>query len=257
MCEDGIVATTDFVAVIDGSTSKAAHQMRPDMRNGRHAMMLVGESLSQMPAAVTMEECCHLVTTAIVEAYHQYGVEMSRLVDHPEERLTASAAIFSRHHGEVWLVGDCQCLVDGVYYDNPKPEEGHIAQERSEIIRSMLAHGETDVASLQRHDKGRDLIVQKIVRTCHDQNKSFAVFDGFCVATEKVRVVRIPSSCEVVLATDGYPFLLPTLHDSEEALAHQLAADPLCIHHYLATKGLMEGQVSFDDRAYVRFRVIR
>ena len=255
MCEDGIVATTDFVAVIDGSTSKAARQMRPDMRNGRHAMMLVSQLLSQMPATVTMEECCHLVATAIMEAYHQYGVEKSCLVDHPEERLTASAAIFSRHHGEVWLVGDCQCLVDGVYYDNPKPEEGHIAQERSEIIRSMLAHGVTDVASLQRHDKGRDLIVQKIVRTCHDQNKSFAVFDGFCVATEKVRVVRIPSSCEVVLATDGYPFLCPTLAESESRLDEQRRNDPLNIGRFKATKGFTPGNNSFDDRTYIRFMV--
>ena len=31
-----------------------------------------------------------------------------------------------------------------------------------------------------------------------------------------------------------------------------LDTDPLCINEYLATKGVMEGNVSFDDRAYVR-----
>lgn len=245
------------MAVIDGSTSKATRQMCPDMRNGRLAMMLVGKALRDLPPTVTMEECCSMVTQAIQDAYQHYGVATSRLVAHPEERLTASAAIFSRHHGEVWLVGDGQCLVDGTFFDNPKPDEGQIALERSEIIHQKLARGETDVASLQQHDVGRDLIVQKIVRTCHDQNKKFAVFDGFSVATAKVKVVRVTATCEVVLSTDGYPFLLPTLHDSEAALARQLSADPLCINSFLATKGLMADQVSFDDRAYVRFRVIR
>ena len=251
------MTTPDFVAVIDGSTSKAARQILPDMRNGRLAMLLVDQALRQVSATATMKECCAMVTATISEAYHRHGIDPSRLIDHPKERLTASAAIFSRHCGEVWLVGDCQCLVDGAYHDNAKPEEGRIAFERSEIIHHMLATGESDIASLQRHDVGRDLIVHKIVRTCQDQNKEFAVFDGFSVATEKVKVISVPLPCEVVLSTDGYPFLLPSLHDSEAALARQLSADPLCIDSYLATKGLMAGQVSFDDRAYVRFRVIR
>ena len=256
-CEDGIVATADFVAVVDGSTSKAATQMRTDMRNGRLAMLVVSEALRLLPRDATMELCCTLLTNSILDTYHRYGADTMRLVCHPEERLTASVAVFSSHRGEVWLIGDGQCMVDGVFYDNPKPDEAAIALERSQILRRMLDRGETDVVSLQRHDVGRDRIVHKIVATCHDQNKKFAVIDGFSVATDKVRVVNVPSPSEVVLSTDGYPFLLPTLHESEAALARQLATDPLCIQHYVATKGLMAGQVSFDDRAYVRFRVIQ
>ena len=256
-CEDGIVATTDFVAVIDGSTSKAAHQMLPDVSNGRLAMLLVGESVCAMPAEATLGECCDTITTAIQESYYRHGIDATRLMSHPEERLTASAAIFSLYHKELWLIGDCQCIIDGEYHDNPKPEEERIARERSLIIKQMLSRGETDVASLQCRDIGRERIVHQIVRTCHDQNKEFAVFDGFDVATDKVKVLGVTSPCEVVMATDGYPFLHPTLHDSESALIQQLSADLLCIHTFLATKGRMSGQSSYDDRAYVRFRVIR
>lgn len=254
-CEDGIVATDDFVAVIDGSTSKAASQLRTDMSNGRYAMMIVSEALRSLPAHASMSQCCDHVTNAISAIYRHHGIDASRLVEHPEERLTASAAILCLQRHEVWLVGDCQCMVNGEFYDNPKPEEERIARERADIIRGMLSSGVTDTAALQRHDTARDRIVDQIVKTCHDQNKLFSVFDGFRVATDKVRVITVPTSAEVVLATDGYPFLLPTLDGSEAALANQLSTDPLCIDTFLATKGLMEGQVSFDDRCYLRIRI--
>ena len=58
-----------------------------------------------------------------------------------------------------------------------------------------------------------------------------------------------------VLASDGYPFLHPTLKESEAALARQLADDPQNISSFVATKGLVEGNNSFDDRAYIRLTV--
>lgn len=256
-CEDGIVATDDFVAVIDGSTSKATHQLLPDMRNGRAAMLLVSKALRSLPADASLAQCCEQVTAQLSEAYRQQGVSADHLIAHPEERTTASAAIFSLQRQEIWLVGDCQCLVDGVFHDNPKPHENRIAHERADILRQMLDKGETDIDSLRQHDVGRDQVVGQIVLTCFDQNKKFSVFDGFPVALDKVKVIPVPTDSEVVLATDGYPFLFSSLNESETALARLLAADPLCIHQYVATKGLMDGQVSFDDRAYIRFRVSR
>lgn len=61
------------------------------------------------------------------------------------------------------------------------------------------------------------------------------------------------SSSEIVLASDGYPFLKPTLAASEAALAEQIANDPQNIRSFIATKGIVEGSKSFDDRTYIRF----
>ncbi|MBP5506689.1 MAG: hypothetical protein J6Y23_02440 [Prevotella sp.] len=254
-CEDGIVATDNFIAVIDGSTSKAIQQMKPGMRNGRAAMLLVCEGLQALAPDANVQQCCDIITTLFRDTYCQYGVNLTRLIAHPEERMTASAAIYSCLRHEVWMVGDCQCLVNDIYYDNPKPDEDRIAHERAAIIHEMLAKGETDIASLRQHDVGRDRVVAQIVQTCHDQNVRFSVFDGFPVAMEKVKVIPVPLGSKVVLASDGYPFLFPTLEESEAALANQLATDPLCIHHHIATKAFMEGQLSFDDRAFVKFEV--
>jgi len=68
----------------------------------------------------------------------------------------------------------------------------------------------------------------------------FAVCDGFDIAMDQVKTIPVSWGSEVVMATDGYPFLRGTLAASEKALA---------------TKGLMEGNQSFDDRAYIRFKV--
>jgi len=55
------------------------------------------------------------------------------------------------------------------------------------------------------------------------------------------------------MASDGYPFLKRTLADSEKLLQTHLHNDPQNINEYIATKGLVDGNVSFDDRSYIRF----
>lgn len=98
------------------------------------------------------------------------------------------------------------------------------------------------------------------------QNKSYAVIDGFPIFREGVKVVPCSLSCaneeeskdsrnghEIILASDGYPFLKPTLAESEAALMEQLTNDPQNIKTFIATKGLVDGNKSFDDRVYVRF----
>lgn len=254
-CEDGIVATDNFVAVIDGSTSKAKQQMEQDMRNGRLAMLLLKEVVEDLPYDASLEYFCREATRKFQANYSKHGVNLERLLAHPEERLTASIALFSSHYKEIWMVGDCQCLVDNKFYDNPKPEEERLGKKRSVVINEMIANGKTDIPSLRKHDVGRDVIVSEIVETCRWQNITFSVVDGFDIAMEKVKKISVNPPCDVVLSTDGYPFLHSTLEKSEKALADLLSSDPMCIRDYMATKGMMYGLSSFDDRAYIRFHI--
>ena len=112
-CEDGIVCTPNFVAVIDGSTSKTPFRLDPTMKNGRFAMLLIRNYIRQMAAEATLEEFCQGITSRIAEEYAERGIS-ERMVAHPEERLTASAIVYSEHRKEVWMGGDCQAIVDGV-----------------------------------------------------------------------------------------------------------------------------------------------
>lgn len=278
-CEDGMVVTDDFIAVIDGSTSKTPKHLNPDMKNGRYAMMLISEYIrEELKADASVDDFCQGVTAYIYnKVYEKLGM-VERLKEHPEERLTASAILYSRTRNEVWMVGDCQAIIDGKLYENGKPYEEKIARKRVELIAQGLSPAEA-------RKQIEPLLIKAMLS---GQNQTYTVIDGFPVYREEVKVVSVsdsgsvqdsvsssdscsvqdPVSCsgsasasdtipssssEIVLASDGYPFLKPTLAASEAALAEQIANDPQNIHSFIATKGIVEGNKSFDDRTYIRF----
>ena len=265
-CEDGMVVTDDFIAVIDGSTSKTPKHLNPDMKNGRYAMMLISEYIrEELKADASVDDFCQGVTAYIYnKVYEKLGVE-ERLKEHPEERLTASAILYSRTRNEVWMVGDCQAIIDGKLYENGKPYEQEIARKRVELIEQGLSPAEA-------RKQIEPLLIEAMLS---GQNQTYTVIDGFPIYQEGVKVVAlkmkyasssievyfqeqtkpISSPNEVVLASDGYPFLKPTLAASEAALAEQIANDPQNIHSFIATKGIVEGNKNFDDRTYIRFSV--
>ena len=274
-CEDGMVVTDDFIAVIDGSTSKTPKHLNPDMKNGRYAMMLISEYIwEELKADASVDDFCQGVTAYIYnKVYEKLGVE-ERLKEHPEERLTASAILYSRTRNEVWMVGDCQAIIDGRLYENGKPYEQEIARKRVELIEQGLSPAEA-------RKQIEPLLIKAMLS---GQNQTYTVIDGFPIYREGVKVVSVSasssvqdsvpasdsvpcsdsasasdtipsSSSEIVLASDGYPFLEPTLAASEAALAEQIANDPQNIRSFIATKGIVEGNKSFDDRTYIRFSV--
>lgn len=272
-CEDGMVVTDDFIAVIDGSTSKTPKHLNPDMKNGRYAMMLISEYIrEELKVDASVDDFCQGVTAYIYnKVYEKLGVE-ERLKEHPEERLTASAILYSRTRNEVWMVGDCQAIIDGKLYENGKPYEQEIARKRVELIEQGLSPAEA-------RKQIEPLLIEAMLS---GQNQTYTVIDGFPIYREGVKVVSVSdsssvqdsvpasdsvpcsdsasasdtipsSSSEIVLASDGYPFLKPTLAASEAALAEQIANDPQNIRSFIATKGIIEGNKSFDDRTYIRF----
>lgn len=290
-CEDGMVVTDDFIAVIDGSTSKTPKHLNPDVKNGRYAMMLISEYIrEELKTDASVDDFCQGVTAYIYnKVYEKLGVE-ERLKEHPEERLTASAILYSRTRNEVWMVGDCQAIIDGKLYENGKPYEEKIARKRVELIEQGLSPAEA-------RKQIEPLLIKAMLS---GQNQTYTVIDGFPIYREGVKVVSVsdsssvqgsvsssdsssvqdsvsssdscsvqdPVSCsgsasasdtipssssEIVLASDGYPFLKPSLAASEAALAEQIANDPQNIRSFIATKGIVEGNKSFDDRTYIRF----
>ena len=88
-----------------------------------------------------------------------------------------------------------------------------------------------------------------------DQNKTYTVIDGTPIYMNGIKTIDVSRAREIVLATDGYPFLKPTLAESEAALRELLRQDPMLVSLYQATKGIMQGNCSFDDRAYLRVKI--
>ena len=259
--EDGIVVTNDFIAVIDGSTSKATRQWSRRMSNGRYAMTLVSRVIRKMPADTSCHQFCVSATKAIRDVYLPAWKLSGRqaiaetLAAHPEERLCASAIVYSNRRREIWLVGDCQCLVGGELCENPKPYEQRLAEMRAVKVRELLAEGKSPDEILA-DGQARAAIIPQMLREMQQQNKTYAVIDGFPIPETRVPVIALDfRPWEIVFASDGYPFLCPTLVESEARLDEQRRNDPLNIGDFKATKGFTPGFNSFDDRSYIRFTV--
>ena len=95
-----------------------------------------------------------------------------------------------------------------------------------------------------------------MLETMKQQNISYSVIDGFHIPEQYVRIITLDfQPWEIILASDGYPYLCPTLQESEEKLDWQRQNDPLNIGKFKATKAFTKGNNSFDDRVYIRFKV--
>lgn len=282
--EDGIVVTKDFVAVIDGSTSKSTMRCHRDLSlrrhtNGELAMLTVAAYIRHAPADISCHKFCCGATQAIRKLYLK--AKMPHLAEHPEDRLAASCAVFSRLRRELWLIGDCQALaipsnvsgdnnyIDSTelkshYFDNPKPSEHELATKRAAIITASneyklwKEHGGHISQALETvSNEARQAIIPRMIETMRQQNHTYSVIDGFDVAEQHVVVIPFDfKPWQLILATDGYPFLCPTLTESEQKLEEQRHNDPLNIGpDFMATKAFIKGNNSFDDKAYIRFNI--
>lgn len=271
-CEDAYVITDSFVAVVDGSTSKSS---LPPLKNGRtHGQIAadcVCDFVRSCPADIDMLSFCKQVTDRVRALYPVYRptLTIEHFGLHPEDRFTCSVIVYSVFRNEIWMIGDCHCLIikkvslsrppQGeknkiIYHENDKPSEAILAASRAEHIERMLANGAT-IDSIRQNDEGRASIIADLKASMKGQNKLYSVIDGFSIPTDKVKVISTLDVSEIILATDGYPHLFPTLSASEQHLSDILAHDPLLIRQYQATKCWHPDNISFDDRCYIRLKV--
>ncbi len=247
LCEDGWVVTPHFAAVVDGSTSKV-----PGRHGGREAMLAVTEALRHLNAQADKKEMLSVLTACLAER------NIPEATAHAEYRLTCSAVIYSAFRRTVWMVGDCQARWNGRTFTNPKLVDSILTDARCGAVRHLLAHGHTE-EDIRRHDLGRAAILDALREQTNFQNDPndrnpyrYAVLDGTPVPEALVKELSVEHAATLVLASDGYPVLADTLEESEAALQHLLLADPLCINENAATKCLVKGNNSFDDRCFLK-----
>lgn len=254
-CEDGLFINENFVAVIDGVTSKGKQNWQNGMSSGCYAKEVIKKSLETMPREASMEQFFETVNTAL---YNAYISEVEN--DFAIEWLRACMVVYSDHHSQIWSVGDCQCMINGKLFCKESKVDDIMASLRSFIIHSELKKGRTE-ADIAKDDIGRDRILQfvrqqNIFENDFDSPFGYAVLNGHgfdkrsCVSYDVIR------GDTVVLSSDGYPVLCSSLEESERKLSYLLENDPLCYKEYLCTKGIADGNSSFDDRSYVKFVIV-
>ena len=217
-------------------------------------MQLTARYIRRMPKDTTCEGFLRGVTAYIRKHYKKSM--LPRLAEHPEDRLTCSAIVFSRLNHEIWMVGDCQCLINGELFDNPKPAEAELAAMRAEEVKRLLAEGMTQ-DELLCNDIARQVMIPRMVESMKQQNITYSVIDGFPIARQAIKIIPLDfRPWDIVLASDGYPTLCPTLEESEQKLQEQREKDPLNIGpDFQATKAFHPDYNSFVDRSYLRLKV--
>ena len=257
--EDGIIVTPYFAAVIDGATAKSTFT-HDGKKTGRLAMELALEAIREFPKDIDATEALRRITEKIHQFYVEHNL-LDELKTEPGKRFTANGVIYSYARNEVWQVGDCQCIIGNLYSSNEKEIDAIMANARAVVNEVALLDGAT-LKDLESHDPGREFIYpflqkQALLQNCPVEGQYFAfpVFDGFPVQMKQVNIFSVGDAKEVVLSSDGYPHLYSTLRESECYLADILEKDPLCMRLYKSTKGMKKGDLSFDDRAYLRIKM--
>lgn len=249
------MVTAYYAAVIDGATPKTDFRYASGETPGHAAARLLSHAIAQLPPEATAQEAIALLEQVL----HCEDVA-------PANRPTASLVIYSVCRREVWAVGDCQFATASSNgfetFSCPKQIDLLLSQWRSDIIRSYLCRGLMSEAEILAHDPGRRIIQPHITQQVRYQNLeaehplAYGVMDGEHVPSRFIRVQKIaPEVEQLILASDGYPELLPSLSASEQRLQTLLSEDPLCIGPLRGTKGLRPGNLSFDDRTYLRLEL--
>lgn len=254
LCEDGIFANENFIAVVDGVTSKGKQKWQGKLSSGGYAKEVILRELAAMPRDIDRDGFFIRLDNALLSAY-----EKDIVTDDLTEYLRACMIVYSAHYNELWSVGDCQFLINGVGTETGKGIDSLMSDLRAFVIEEYLINGGRE-EDLYTNDVGRTAItpflnVQLSFENRTESDFGYAVLNGHGVKLSAVRTYPVSNGDTVVLASDGYPVLCDTLEKSESELKRAVTEDPLCYKEFRGTKGIQAGNSSFDDRSYIKFIV--
>jgi len=251
-CEDILVVSKNFIAVIDGATSKTNNKFR-----GKTGGRIAAEQIkSYLTSKVINPDMDYKTTTCRIQAKLQDYAKKNKLEENGIH-LCASAVIYSIAKRQIWAVGDCQFILNNKHYTFYKKVDTILSETRSLAMHMLLQSGLTE-DDLMKEDSARGLILDELKMQQYLENQDdeygYSVFSSQG-SVKDVSVTEVPPDSEIVLASDGYPELFTTLSESEARLKELIRLDPLCYKIYKSTKGLMDNCTRFDDCSYIRFKV--
>lgn len=246
--EDAVYYNADFIAVIDGATSKTEADL-DGKTGGQLCAGQIVNTIRNLKGDITAQEAARQIWQDLKEMENKYRLEEKGI------HSCASAVIFSCFRKEIWLVGDCRYMINGQEYSEVKHIDRVLSEARAAAVHMLLEKGITE-EQLMEHDLSREMILPLLREQKYLENGPEPYgYPVFNCHTEPGNIIirKVPDKSSIVLASDGYPVLKETLAESERELSEILKKDPLCYKEYCSTKGLKKGNVSFDDRSYIRF----
>lgn len=251
VCEDVVVVTEHLVAVVDGATDETGARFA-GTTGGRFAADVVAGALEAEPAPVDARAFADRLAHALAGAVE---AEVGTLAADARRPL-ASVACLVVATRQVWRIGDCNVRIGDACHPGSKRVDDAAYGFRAAINAALLADG-TPLEEVLADDPGAEAARSLYDVQQHLANTTgpwgYGCIDGRPVADEHIEVFDVPAGpCRVVLGSDGYPVLHPTLAATEEHLAALMAVDPAGIDELWSMgKGLRPGSRAMDDRAYV------
>lgn len=248
--EDGLYISKDIIAVIDGVTSKTSN-LYDGHKSGYVAKKIVLDTLKHIDPRSTFEETLLHINNNLFKYHKEIGKE--------KEYFSAQIIMYNNYYKEIWNFGDSSCMINGHVHLHDKLYDEITSNARALYDNLLLKQGYT-VEQLLEKDLGAEYIEpllknQYLYDNNIDSPYGYPVLNGQEIHFNHLIKYEVKKGDEVVLASDGYPLIKPTLKESERYLNDILKKDPLCINKFVTTKGLKKGYKSYDDRTYVRFIV--
>ncbi len=246
--EDCFFIGNNFVVVADGTTSKGANNSK--VSAGRIVARFVCDCFKTISSK--------LEPIAILNTINELLAKELQIKNLSSDFASCSLLIFNAERNEIISYGDCKYKIGDKEYGFENKSDKELAKIRSRVNKKALSLGMT-IEQIKQYDLGRQNIVEKLKNNINNANKitkyGYPVINGKGILKQFVSVHKIKCGEVIILSTDGYPKLLSSLRRTEKALMKVLEVDPLCINVFLSTKGIANGNESFDDRTYIRIRV--
>lgn len=259
-CEDVIFVDENFVAVIDGVTDKAGLDYG-GQTGGQWAALTVADELSQLAAQATLAE-------AEVRLTARLASEQGKLHANWDDLPPAGATLvcFSRARREIWRIGDGHYALDGIAALGVMLIDEIALAARWAYVECLRRSGMSDDEIAddpgQRGAQPGSLVRPLVERQHHFANSpqphplAYAVLNGHPVPGHLQELIPVTADArEVVMSSDGYPQLFPTLEQTERYLAEDLRDDPLRIGRHRGFIAVKPPMLSFDDRCFVRLAI--
>ena len=243
--EDCFFTDDNFAVVVDGITSKRVPVEKET--NGRFVAQFVCACFPTISAEMSPLEILRELSARLRIALHEHNRK--------GESAGCSIVVYNAHRRELFSYGDCCYGIDEERFQCRKKSDIRLSQKRSRLIKQALSQGKS-IKELQNNDIGREAILDDLSRASRIANckseDGYGVLNGEDIIEEYIKIEKTKKGQTIILSSDGYPCLFPTLELTEKNLIKLLNKDPLCIEELLGTKGVLPQNESYDDRTYLR-----
>ena len=255
-CEDGLFISEKIIAVVDGGSPKGKIKWEKNKTSGWFAKELILKALKKIDPSWTNKKILEYINSYLRKEYRKNETFFYK---NPEEQLQAGIVFYNDTRKEIVSYGDCPILINNELYDHSK-----FIDIISTGLRSFYLHLD-DLGVLNKDLKNReeyskniilDFLTKQSFFSNLNQPFGFPVINGLKLNHKLTVTHKVKSKDMIVLASDGYIKLMPSLKESEKILKKYLSKDPECYKTFFSTKGVKKGNKSFDDRTYIRFQII-